>query len=48
MLIYAERYGDIHEAIARVKQIKGWNRACKLKLIEASNPNWLDLDPTAC
>ena len=47
-LVYVERYGDIREAIAREKQLKGWNRAWKLKLIEASNPNWLDLDPTAC
>jgi putative endonuclease len=48
LLVYAERYCDIHEAIAREKQLKGWNRSWKLKLIEASNPNWLDLDPTAC
>jgi putative endonuclease len=47
-LVYVERDGDIHEAIAREKQLKGWNQAWKLKLIEASNPNWLDLDPTAC
>jgi putative endonuclease len=48
MLVYAERHSDIHEAIAREKQLKGWNRAWKLKLIETSNPNWRDLDPTAC
>ncbi len=47
-LVYAERYGDIHEAIAREKQLKGWTRLWKLKLIEASNPDWLDLDLTAC
>ena len=47
-LVYVERHGDIHEAIAREKQLKGWNRAWKLKLIEASNPTWLELDPTAC
>jgi putative endonuclease len=41
-------FHSIHEAIAREMQIKGWNRAWKLKLIEASNPNWHDLDPTAC
>src|SRR5215218_2899382 len=47
-LVYAERYAEISEAIAREKQLKGWNRAWKLKLIETSNPNWLDLDPIAC
>ena len=46
-LVYAERFADVREAIAREKQLKGWNRAWKLRLIEASNPDWLDLDPTA-
>jgi len=46
-LVWFERHTDIHEAIAREKQMKGWNRAWKLKLIEASNPNWDQLDPTA-
>jgi putative endonuclease len=30
-------------AITREKQIKKWNRAWKLKLIEKVNPNWRDL-----
>jgi len=30
-------------AITREKQIKKWNRAWKLKLIEKANPNWRDL-----
>ncbi|KAA2237235.1 GIY-YIG nuclease family protein [Salinarimonas soli] len=47
-LVYAERFADVREAISREKQLKGWNRAWKLRLIEASNPDWLDLDPTAC
>ncbi|HEX8665157.1 MAG TPA: GIY-YIG nuclease family protein [Beijerinckiaceae bacterium] len=47
-LVYVERYPIIVEAIAREKQLKGWNRAWKIKLIERSNPEWLDLDPTAC
>ena len=34
---------DIDSAIAREKQIKGWNRKRKEKLIEAKNPNWNDL-----
>jgi putative endonuclease len=48
MLVYVERFADVHESIAREKQLKGWNRAWKLKLIERSNPTWQDLDPTAC
>ncbi len=47
-LVYAERFADVREAIAREKQLKGWNRAWKVRLIEASNPDWADLDPTAC
>jgi putative endonuclease len=47
-LVYVERYPTIVEAIAREKQLKGWNRAWKIKLIGRSNPQWLDLDPTAC
>lgn len=46
-LVYVERYGDVNEAIAREKQLKGWNRAWKLKLIEAGNPTWQDIEPTA-
>jgi putative endonuclease len=30
-------------AITREKRIKKWNRAWKLKLIEADNPDWRDL-----
>jgi putative endonuclease len=30
-------------AIRREKQIKKWNRAWKLKLIEGENPDWDDL-----
>jgi putative endonuclease len=48
LLVYIERYPMIAEAIAREKQLKAWNRAWKLRLIEKSNPEWLDLDPTAC
>jgi len=48
MLVYVERFGDVHEAIAREKQLEGWNRGWKVSLIERSNPGWRDLDPTAC
>jgi putative endonuclease len=34
---------DMTEAITREKQLKRWNRAWKLKLIEKHNPDWKDL-----
>jgi putative endonuclease len=45
-LVWFERHAAITEAIAREKQLKGWNRAWKLKLIEAGNPDWAELDPS--
>jgi putative endonuclease len=48
ILVYVERYANVYDAIAREKQLKGWNRAWKIKLIEAGNPTWDELDPTAC
>ena len=42
-LIYWESYDDVHKAIGREKQLKGWRRAKKVALIEALNPHWLDL-----
>ena len=42
-LVYYELYGDIREAIAREKQIKGWLRKRKIALIESVNPAWKDL-----
>ena len=42
-LVYFEVTSDIESAIAREKQIKGWNRKRKEKLIDTRNPNWNDL-----
>ena len=42
-LVYYEETTDANSAIAREKQLKGWNRAKKNKLIESMNPNWDDL-----
>ena len=42
-LVYFEETTNIEAAIAREKQIKGWNRKRKNKLIESRNPNWNDL-----
>jgi len=42
-LVYYEITGDVHAAIQREKQIKGWLRKRKIALIEAANPDWQDL-----
>lgn len=42
-LVYYELHGTMYGAITREKQIKKWNRAWKLRLIERGNPNWVDL-----
>ena len=43
LIVWFEEFGDIHDAIAREKQIKGWNRAWKIALIEKENSGWNDL-----
>jgi putative endonuclease len=42
-LVYYELHNDILSAITREKQLKKWNRAWKLELIEEKNPEWKDL-----
>jgi putative endonuclease len=42
-LLYWASYDDVHMAIAREKQLKGWSRTKKIVLIELRNPHWLDL-----
>lgn len=42
-LVYLETYCRAGEAIQREKQIKKWNRAWKIRLIERDNPEWRDL-----
>ena len=42
-LLYHETYPDPQSAIAREKQLKGWRREKKVKLIEKINPRWMDL-----
>lgn len=41
-LVWFEFQPDFPSAIAREKQLKKWNRAWKLELIEGSNPGWQD------
>jgi putative endonuclease len=43
LLVYYEMHEDIALAIEREKQLKKWNRAWKLNLIEKYNPQWIDL-----
>jgi putative endonuclease len=45
LLVWYEATPSIEAAIAREKQIKNWKREWKIALIEASNPQWLDLYP---
>lgn len=42
-LLYWASWDDVHQALAREKQLKGWSRTKKIALIEARNPHWLDL-----
>ncbi|MDP9339561.1 MAG: GIY-YIG nuclease family protein [Acidobacteriota bacterium] len=53
-LVHFEVFTDIRAAIDREKEIKGWRRDKKLRLIETKNPTWSDLaahlpeKPKAC
>ena len=42
-LVYSEEFQYIHQAIAREKELKDWNRARKIALIEQRNASWTDL-----
>jgi putative endonuclease len=42
-LVYFEMHEDMVSAITREKQLKKWNRAWKIELIEQRNPEWRDL-----
>jgi putative endonuclease len=42
-LVWFEQHATMEFAIQREKRIKKWNRAWKLELIEAANPDWRDL-----
>jgi putative endonuclease len=43
LLVYYERFDTMPEAIRREKQMKRWQRAWKLRVIEEMNPTWRDL-----
>ena len=43
LLVWFEPHATMESAITRERRIKKWNRAWKLELIEAGNPDWRDL-----
>ncbi len=43
LLVWFEQHATMEAAILREKQIKKWNRAWKLELIEKDNCDWHDL-----
>ncbi len=42
ILVHAEAYESIEDAIAREKAMKKWKRDWKIRLIEEHNPDWED------
>jgi putative endonuclease len=42
-LLYYEQFTNVETAIAREKEIKGWRREKKDRLVESMNPEWKDL-----
>ncbi len=42
-LVYFEETNDVLIAIEREKQLKGWKRNKKDKLVSSENPEWNDL-----
>jgi len=42
-LVWYEQHATMDLAITREKQLKKWNRAWKVRLIEESNLHWNDL-----
>lgn len=42
-LVYYEVFAYPDAAIDREKEIKGWRRGKKIRLIESTNPHWYDL-----
>ena len=42
-LVYYELLRDAETALSRERQVKKWNRAWKMRLIEECNPEWDDI-----
>ncbi|WP_332876188.1 GIY-YIG nuclease family protein [Massilia sp. S19_KUP03_FR1] len=47
-LVWYEMHGYIMAAITREKQLKEWQRAWKIELIQKTNPHWRDLFSDIC
>jgi len=45
-LVWYELHPNMESAITREKQLKEWKRSWKLRLIEQTNPQWMDLYST--
>jgi len=45
-LVYFEEFREVRDAIVREKEIKGWRREKKVRLIEKMNLDWRELAPT--
>ncbi|MGE0062973.1 MAG: GIY-YIG nuclease family protein [Xanthobacteraceae bacterium] len=43
LLVWFETHESRESAFARERQMKKWNRAWKLQLIDKQNPEWRDL-----
>lgn len=43
-LVYFECCDDPYAMVTRERQLKKWNRAWKIRLIEETNPEWSELD----
>jgi putative endonuclease len=43
MLVWTEEHESRESAFLRERQMKKWNRAWKLQLVEQENPEWRDL-----
>ena len=43
LLVWYEMHDSRDEAFKRERQIKKWNRAWKIEMIERFNPGWRDL-----
>ena len=43
LLVWFEQHETMESAITRENQIKKWNRAWKMRLVEERNPYWNDL-----
>jgi putative endonuclease len=44
-LVHVEEF-TVNQAIAREKELKAWRQSKKIRLIEKSNPDWVDLAPS--